>query len=351
MAAAVSRNKATAAASAARQRISSAVSSLKQRVSGSGCSFAGSTGVLMADGTVKAIDQVKPGDEVLATDPETGEKEAKQVEATHGHDDVVLTLVLTTSTGEKREIRTTEDHPFWSETEREFQRADELDPGELVLTADGGSMEVHAVLTEEVAYEPAWNLTVQGLHTYSVIATGTDLGAGTTRGPPIAATADAVLVHNCSIYGSPDALSRPTGIQAILTKNTIGGSTRPPSWNPPGYDAAVHQKGHLLGAQLGGSNSLRGNFVSQFRRGNNPWQKAIESEVRGVVEAGEDVFYSVTPLYQGSSLVPHAMTFRARGTGGYALDMTLLNRSGFPTLSSLNPRPAQGGGLMFGSRG
>lgn len=199
MAAAVTRNKATAAAAASRQRISSAVSSLKQRISGSGCSFAGSTGVLMADGTVKAIDQVKPGDEVLATDPETGEKEAKPVEATHGHDDVVLTLVLTTSTGETREIRTTEDHPFWSETDREFQRADRLDVGELVLTADGGTMEVHAVLTEEVAFEPAWNLTVQGLHTYSVIATGADVGAGSTRGPPAAARADAVLVHNCDL--------------------------------------------------------------------------------------------------------------------------------------------------------
>jgi hypothetical protein len=199
MASAVSRNKATAAATAARQRISSAVSSLKQRISGAGCSFAGATGVLMADGTVKAIDQVEPGDEVLATDPETGEKEARRVEATHGHDDVVLTLVLTTPSGERREIRTTEDHPFWSQTERGFQRADELDLGELVLTADGGTMEVHAVLTKEVAFEPAWNLTVQGLHTYSVITTGTDVGAGTTRGPPVVDRADAVLVHNCDL--------------------------------------------------------------------------------------------------------------------------------------------------------
>lgn len=197
-AARVKQSQAAAAAKATAQRISSAMSSLKQRISGAGCSFAGSTGVLMADGTVKAIDQIEPGDEVLATDPETGKKEAKRVEATHGHDDVVLTLVLTTSTGERREIRTTEDHPFWSQTEHEFQRADELGPGELVLTADGGTMEVHAVLTEEVTFEPAWNLTVQGLHTYSVIAAGADVGARVTRGPPVVDRADAVLVHNCS---------------------------------------------------------------------------------------------------------------------------------------------------------
>src|SRR5690606_15725367 len=131
---AVSRNRATAAASAARQRISEAVQGLKQRLSGAGgCSFVGSTGVLMAGGTVKAIDQVKPGDEVLATDPETGRMVARRVEATHVHDDVVLTLVLITSSGQRRQVRTTEDHPFWSQTEGEFQRADQLEPGELVL--------------------------------------------------------------------------------------------------------------------------------------------------------------------------------------------------------------------------
>jgi hypothetical protein len=59
-------------------------------------------------------------------------------------------------------------------------------------------MEVHAVLTEELTFEPAWNLTVQELHTYSVIAAGADVGARVTRGPPVADRADAVLVHNCS---------------------------------------------------------------------------------------------------------------------------------------------------------
>jgi RHS repeat-associated protein len=196
MASAVAKSRATAAATAARQRISSAVSGLKQRISGSGCSFAGSTGVLMADGSIKAIDQVEPGDEVLATDPETGKKEAKRVQATHGHDDVMLTLVLTTATGEKREVVTTEDHPFWSETDQEFQRADQLSAGELVLTAGGGTMEVDAILTEEVAYGPAWNLTVQGLHTYHVL-TDPDRGPPASVGGAIDADSGSVLVHNC----------------------------------------------------------------------------------------------------------------------------------------------------------
>ncbi|MFV2088989.1 hypothetical protein, partial [Micromonospora sp. LOL_021] len=37
-----------------------------------GNSFAPGTNVLMADGTTKPIEQVKPGDTVIATDPETG---------------------------------------------------------------------------------------------------------------------------------------------------------------------------------------------------------------------------------------------------------------------------------------
>lgn len=44
------------------------------------CSFAGATVVLMADGTKKPIEDVEVGDKVIATDPETGEQEAKTVE-------------------------------------------------------------------------------------------------------------------------------------------------------------------------------------------------------------------------------------------------------------------------------
>jgi hypothetical protein len=39
-------------------------------------------------------------------------------------------------------IRTTEDHPFWSETDHEFQRADVLSSGEFVLDASGCTVEV-----------------------------------------------------------------------------------------------------------------------------------------------------------------------------------------------------------------
>jgi Pretoxin HINT domain len=75
-------------------------------------------------------------------------------------------------------VRTTEDHPFWNETDREWQRADQLDSGDFVLTSDGRRVKV-GVLVGSAGRGSAYNFTVEGLHTYHVLF-GTD----------------AVLVHN-----------------------------------------------------------------------------------------------------------------------------------------------------------
>ncbi|HET9141279.1 MAG TPA: RHS repeat-associated core domain-containing protein, partial [Actinophytocola sp.] len=70
------------------------------------CSFTGNTEVLMADGTHKPIAEVKIGDEVLATDPDTGQQGPRQVTAVLVHDDTVLDLVTT----DGATVTTTEDH-------------------------------------------------------------------------------------------------------------------------------------------------------------------------------------------------------------------------------------------------
>ena len=74
------------------------------------CSFDGATVVLMADGTKKAIEDVEVGDKVTATDPETGEQEAKTVEHVWVHDDTVTDLVvdgevITTTSPDTRQTR------------------------------------------------------------------------------------------------------------------------------------------------------------------------------------------------------------------------------------------------------
>ncbi len=127
------------------------------------CSFTGPTVVLMGDGTRKPIEEIKIGDKVMATDPETGEQAAKAVEHVFIHDDTVVDLLV-----DGEVITTTEDHPFWSVTDQRFERADELSEGEHVLAADGSVLSVSGLRPGTERNEPAYNLSVEGIHTYHV---------------------------------------------------------------------------------------------------------------------------------------------------------------------------------------
>ena len=128
------------------------------------CSFEGSTLVLMADGSQRPIDQVEVGDEVVASDPQTGEQGAREVVHTFVHEDTLVDLVLDDGTV----LGTTEDHPFWSVTEQEFERADQLAAGERVLSADGSEVTVAGLRTGAARTAPAYNLEIEGVHTYHV---------------------------------------------------------------------------------------------------------------------------------------------------------------------------------------
>jgi RHS repeat-associated protein len=129
---------------------------------GSACSFSGKTVVLMADGTMKPIRRIKVGDKVIATDPATGERSARAVTHVWIHQDAFATLELG---GE--DLTTTEDHPFWNATDGDWQRADALDTGDSVLTADGRLVRVGA-FEHEKQRGTAYNLTIEGVHTYHV---------------------------------------------------------------------------------------------------------------------------------------------------------------------------------------
>ncbi|MFB6722391.1 polymorphic toxin-type HINT domain-containing protein [Kribbella sp. NPDC056345] len=142
-------------------------------------SFAGATAVLMADGTRRNIKDIKPGDKVLATDPETGERAAKTVLHVWVHDDTLMDLVV-----DGGKVVTTEDHPFWSVTDGRFERADELSAGEKLLDANGRPVLVSRLVPRSAHQAQAYNLTVAGIHTYFVVA-----GRGS------------VLVHNADGTG------------------------------------------------------------------------------------------------------------------------------------------------------
>ncbi|WP_130345884.1 RHS repeat-associated core domain-containing protein [Herbihabitans rhizosphaerae] len=128
------------------------------------CSFSEDTHVLMADGTTKPIKDIKPGDQVLAADPETGEQGPRTVTHTWMHDDTLY--MLDTSVGI---VVSTEDHPYWNATDRRWQRADQLTPGDALRAPDGKPVRVKGVRAGTTRLGTAYNLTVDELRTYHVL--------------------------------------------------------------------------------------------------------------------------------------------------------------------------------------
>ncbi|MEU7998259.1 polymorphic toxin-type HINT domain-containing protein [Micromonospora sp. NPDC049060] len=152
------------------------------------CSFSGDTEVLMADGSTKPISEVQVGDVVVATDPESGEQGHRKVTHVWVHEDNLHALTVDGAV-----LTTTEDHPFWNATDGRWDRADSLDRGDRLQTASGGLVTVNS-FSGTSTRGSAYNLTVDDIHTYHVLAGETP-----------------VLVHNsngCRTFGSQSPAGR-----------------------------------------------------------------------------------------------------------------------------------------------
>ncbi|WP_325605818.1 polymorphic toxin-type HINT domain-containing protein [Nocardioides sp.] len=143
-----------------------------------GNSFTGTTLVLMADGSKKPIKDVRLGDKVMATDPETGETGPRKVVDLIRHGGLHTMVAVRLSSGTT--IDATDHHPFWVESRGQWVDAIDLQPGDVLVQADGGRSRVLSTLVTEQDLT-AYNLTVEGLHTYF-------------------AGAEPVLVHNDNDY-------------------------------------------------------------------------------------------------------------------------------------------------------
>ncbi|MFG2183231.1 LamG-like jellyroll fold domain-containing protein [Streptomyces abikoensis] len=180
-------------------------------------SFTGETRVAMADGSSKRIDEVKAGDEVRNAVPgKPGATETHKVDkvivTTTDRDFVDVTVApaakagglgsrvlkkaaagvaavataaavlaptaATASTPSASTITTTYHHPFYDRTQSSFVEAKDLHEGDLLQT-ETGDVEVTAVRLYH-ADAVTYDLTVDGLHTYYVVAGDAS-----------------VLVHNC----------------------------------------------------------------------------------------------------------------------------------------------------------
>ncbi|TDB77119.1 sugar-binding protein, partial [Actinomadura sp. KC216] len=190
------------------------VSKLPKRCS----SFVPGTKVLMADGSKKPIEKVKTGDQVMATDPATGETRAEPVLATitSKGDKKLVQITISTDAqalpwapGDKPErtslvlderkqpksgmVIATDSHPFWVAGDiNKWVEAADLKPGMWLRTSAGTYVQVTATDHWTTRYQRVHNLTVAGPHTYHVLA-----------------RQSSVLVHNCG----------PTEADAILARS------------------------------------------------------------------------------------------------------------------------------------
>jgi hypothetical protein len=135
--------------------------------------------------------------------------------------------------------------------------------------------------------------------------------------------------------------NRATGVTACLTESYLdtheGTKTNPSVVAPPGYRWAQRAAGflgafpvrdninacHLLGKQLGGSGTQLENLATCARGANAPQvgsrqgtnnMQNYENQVRAAVEAGQAVYYQVTPTYSGRRTVPIGFRISAYGT-------------------------------------
>ena len=128
-------------------------------------------------------------------------------------------------------------------------------------------------------------------------------------------------------YGDLDSQGRATGISITMnwpTREDMKHETDPTSAKgiPPGYTSGMN-KGHLLGAQFGGSNADPRNFVPLERHVNSPIMLGIENQVRDYMYAnqGKDVTYSVTPTYDGTNPVPTSVSIQLTDSQGKPIQL------------------------------
>lgn len=194
----------------------------------SGCnSFVPGTLVVMADGSTKPIEEIQVGEQVLATDPETGEEGPREVLATiigSGTKTLVEITVDTTTQVDAGEldqgvldevlgrpgpmvlgdvIIATDGHPFWSPELDAWVEAIDLVPGMWLLSSEGTLVQVSGV---EAWAQPATvhNLTIQGIHTYYVTVGALDVLSHNLNSP-------SCYINNQPVYDIPAGSSGGQG--------------------------------------------------------------------------------------------------------------------------------------------
>ncbi|MFY1636231.1 ricin-type beta-trefoil lectin domain protein [Solwaraspora sp. WMMB335] len=173
-------------------------------------SFTPGTHVLLGDGTTKPIEQVKTGDKVTATDPETGTTTTETVTATITGDGVKHLVTITIDTGndsETAQVTATDGHPFWVPELNQWIDATDLQAGQWLQTSAGTWVQITAIHHWTVSQATVHNLTTSHTHTYHVLAGN-----------------QPVLTHNCGGEATVHLdFSNPEAKHALITVRSDAG--------------------------------------------------------------------------------------------------------------------------------
>ncbi|WP_170285257.1 DNRLRE domain-containing protein [Micromonospora palomenae] len=139
-------------------------------------SFVPGTKVLMADGSTKAIEDLREGDWIKATDVETGDTRDRQVTDTRNNKGdkklVTLTIDLDGQNGDATgKVTSTGGHHYWLPDVGRWVTADTLKPGMWLRTSSGVWVQI-SLVDHERRHERVFNLTVDADHNYYVLAGG-----------------------------------------------------------------------------------------------------------------------------------------------------------------------------------
>ncbi|MFD8781019.1 polymorphic toxin-type HINT domain-containing protein [Kitasatospora sp. NPDC059599] len=280
----------------------------KPRLGGWCNSFPAGTKVLLADGTAKPIDQLTAGEQVVATDPQTGktagEHVAQAITTPDDEDFTELQLAVPVEANEVADpgstttLTSTQHHPYWDITTNRWINAADLHAGDQLLTSTGDTVTVTSVRNYHTDPTIAYNLTIDQIHTYYVLAGATP-----------------VLVHNCNggttVYRGVSEISGETGELNPAFNDAVDGIARPrggsstPEMHQLGFtdsdytswttsEAAAHRAATMNG---GNGVVLKGTIPAgrfHVHPNDEPWgepslrgefEVIIQGEMRGTPEA------------------------------------------------------------------
>jgi RHS repeat-associated protein len=186
-------------------------------------SFTPDTRVLLADGRVVPIRDVRVGDVVLATDPVTGRTTPQRVTATWSHVDLEMTdLQIVAADGVVHVLHTTPQHAFWSDSRAAWISAGDLHIGDTLRTATTRAGAQVIAVSTYVAARTMLDLTVGDVHTYYVLAGDAPVLVHNDPAPVPPIIQDAI-----DAYNNGQLSQRMTGKKGAEVPDVFRGDTGP----------------------------------------------------------------------------------------------------------------------------